>query len=191
MLVDVEERVGRPLGRRRGATHRRGRGGPGGGAAEATRSRCGVRGCQRRVDRATLGPTKLCTLMAGVGREGQSEESRLVGPLAEEASGAMAERRWRRCGLVEVRTPTIRCGGAEPPRQITERADPEGAWEQASSQRRTVDDRSPERVGRVQREGRGESGWRLRERKQEAAATGRSQGARARVSCWALLGRLG
>jgi hypothetical protein len=34
------------------------------------------------------------------------------------------------------------------------------------------------RVGRVQREGRGESGWRLRERKQEAAATGRSQGAR-------------
>jgi hypothetical protein len=41
------------------------------------------------------------------------------------------------------------------------------------------------RVGRVQREGRGESGWRLRERKQEAAATGRSQGARARVRCWA------
>jgi hypothetical protein len=72
----------------------------------------------------------------------------------------------------------IRCGGAEPPRQITERADPEGAWEQASSQRRTVDDQSPERVGRVQREGRGESGWRLRERKQEAAATWRSQGAR-------------
>jgi hypothetical protein len=34
------------------------------------------------------------------------------------------------------------------------------------------------RVGRVHREGRGESGWRLRERKHEAAAIGRSQGAR-------------
>jgi hypothetical protein len=82
--------VRRPLRRRRRATHRRGRGGPGGGAAEATRSRGGVRGCRRRVDRATFGPAKLCTLIVGVGREGQSEEPRLVGPLAEEASGAMA-----------------------------------------------------------------------------------------------------
>jgi hypothetical protein len=40
----------------------------------------------------------------------------------------------------------------------------------------------------VQREGRGESGWRLRERKHEAAAIGRSQGARARVRCWASSG---
>jgi hypothetical protein len=58
--------------------------------------------------------------MAGVGMEGKREEPRLVGSLAQEASGAMEKRRRRRRGLVEVRRLATKCGGAKPLRQITE-----------------------------------------------------------------------
>jgi hypothetical protein len=132
LLVDVAERVGRPLRRRRVAPHGRRRGRPGGGAAEATRSRGGVRGSRWRADRAALGLVELCTSMAGVGREGQREEPRLVEPLPEEVGGAIVERRWQRCGLVKVRRLTTRCGGVEARSRCAKSpraADLDGAWE--------------------------------------------------------------